>query len=154
MNHMKAFSIKFIVSLVLLSIVLGLFYNVSFGDIFIITLLLGVISYSLGDMVLLPRTNNTIATMADFGLAFLVIWLFGDALGYGANIFIAALIAAVGVALFEFFFHKYVAKFRENNLRKLGNLRYQTEASEELTPSELKKLNPTELKNRNKDLID
>lgn len=146
MNHLKAFTIKFIVSLILLYIVLGLFYAISFSNIFVITLLLVVASYSLGDMVILPRTNNIVATISDFVLTYLVVWLFGDILwllgdNIGAGIFTAALITSVGVALFEFFFHMYVSKIRESHVQRVEYFRYQTEASEELTPSELKNQN-------------
>ncbi|MDI5787860.1 DUF2512 family protein [Bacillus licheniformis] len=39
------------------------------------TLFLGVISYLVGDLLLLPRTNNTTATMGDFGLSLVLIWV-------------------------------------------------------------------------------
>ena len=150
MKHMKALAIKFISSLVLLSIILGLFYDMSFGNIFLITLVLGVVSYVIGDLFILPRTNNIIATLADLGLAFLVIRFMGDALAYGDNgdMFKMSLIAAIGVALFEYAFHKYVANrvLNENQSREnqQTKLRYQTEASEELTPKN------TDFRNQNK----
>jgi Protein of unknown function (DUF2512) len=140
MKHIKPLAIKFISSLVLLSVILGLFFDMSFGNIFLITLVLGVVSYVIGDLFILPRTNNIIATLADLGLAFLVIRFMGDALAYGDNgdMFRMSLIAAIGVALFEYAFHKYVANrvLNENQSREnqKTTLRYQTEASEELTP--------------------
>ena len=140
MKHIKPLAIKFISSLVLLSIILGLFFDMSFGNIFLITLVLGVVSYVIGDLFILRRTNNIIATLADLGLAFLVIRFMGDALANGDNgdMFTMSLIAAIGVALFEYAFHKYVANrvLNENQSREnqQTKLRYQTEASEELTP--------------------
>ena len=140
MKHIKPLAIKFISSLVLLSIILGLFFDMSFGNIFLITLVLGVVSYVIGDLFILRRTNNIIATLADLGLAFLVIRFMGDALANGDNgdMFTMSLIAAIGVALFEYAFHKYVANrvLNENQSRENQKtiLRYQTEASEELTP--------------------
>ncbi|MDQ1002327.1 uncharacterized BrkB/YihY/UPF0761 family membrane protein [Neobacillus niacini] len=137
MKHVKAMAIKFVSSLVLLSLILGLLYDMSFGNIFLITLVLGVAAYLIGDLLILPRTNNTVATIADFGLAFLIIWLMSRSLTYGDNHFSMSLIAAIGVALFEYMFHKYVAN---NVLKDQGGqqqtrqLQYQTEASEELTP--------------------
>ncbi len=137
MKHVKAMAIKFVSSLVLLSLILGLLYDMSFGNIFLITLVLGVAAYLIGDLLILPRTNNTIATIADFGLAFLIIWLMSESLTYGDNHFSMSLIAALGVALFEYMFHKYVAN---NVIKDKGGqqqtrqLQYQTEASEELTP--------------------
>jgi len=99
-----------------------------------------VVSYVIGDLFILRRTNNIIATLADLGLAFLVIRFMGDALANGDNgdMFTMSLIAAIGVALFEYAFHKYVANrvLNENQSREnqKTTLRYQTEASEELTP--------------------
>jgi hypothetical protein len=137
MKHTKAMAIKFISNLVLLSIILGLFYDMAFRNILLITLVLGVAAYVIGDLLILPRTNNTVATIADFGLAFLIIWLMSENLTYGDNHFSMSLIAALGVALFEYMFHKYLA----NNVlpdrgqrQQTGQLQYQTEASEELTP--------------------
>jgi Protein of unknown function (DUF2512) len=137
MKHIKAIAIKFVSSLVLLSIILGLFFDMAFSNIFLITLVLGVAAYLIGDLLILPRTNNTVATIADFGLAFLIIWLMSENLTYGDNHFSMSLIAALGVALFEYMFHKYVA----NNVfpdkggqQQSRQLQYQTEASEELTP--------------------
>jgi hypothetical protein len=139
MNHLKALAIKFIVSLVLLYMILGMFYDMSFGNVFLITLVLGVASYVIGDLFILPRTNNTVATLADFGLAFMLIWLMGESLTYGDSLFTASLISAAGVALFEYFFHKYMSNSvitrTENDQHRTGNLQYQTEASEELTPN-------------------
>ena len=150
MKHMKPFTIKFISSLVLLSIILGLFYDMSFGNIFLITLVLGVVAYLIGDLFILPRTNNIIATLADFGLAFLVIRFMSDILARGndGDMFTMSLIAAIGVALFEYAFHKYVANrvLNENQSREnqQTKLRYQTEASEELTPKNIDARNQNE----------
>jgi Protein of unknown function (DUF2512) len=143
MKHIKPLVIKFISSLVLLSIILGLFFGMSFGNVFLITLVLGVVAYVLGDLLILPRTSNIIATFADFGLAFLVIRFMSDILANGdaGDMFTMSLIAAIGVALFEYVFHKYVANrvLNENKAREdqQTKLRYQTEVSEELTPKNI-----------------
>jgi uncharacterized BrkB/YihY/UPF0761 family membrane protein len=137
MRHLTAMAIKFISSLVLLYVILGLFFGMSFTNVFLITLALGIISYILGDMMILPRTSNTLATLADFGLAFLLIWIMSQNLTDGDNTFWPSLIAALGVTLFEYFFHKYINKNvvnADSNGQQSGNLQYQTEASEELAP--------------------
>lgn len=137
MKHVKALAIKFISSFILLYIILGIFNGMSFGNVFLITAVLGIASYIIGDMLILPRTNNTIATIADFGLAFMIIWLMSENLTVGDGMFAESLIASLGVSLFEYFFHRYlynnvINTHEENRLQ--GNLQYQTEASEELTP--------------------
>jgi len=139
MKHLKALAIKFISSLVLLYVILGLFYGMEFGNVFLISLVLGIVSYLIGDLLILPRTNNTVATLADFGLALFFIWFMSENFTRGDNLFTVSLLAALAVTLFEYFFHKYVSRnvTKEDNQERLNsstNLRFQTEASEELSP--------------------
>ncbi|MCJ7843143.1 YndM family protein [Lederbergia sp. NSJ-179] len=137
MDHLKAIAIKFIASLALLYVVLGLMYGMAFGNVLLITVTLGVISYLIGDLLILPRTNNSVATAADFGLSLIVIWMMSDALTIG-RVFTMSLIAAVGITIVEYFFHKYMAnevleETKANPSPTPRNAQYQTEASEELS---------------------
>lgn len=137
MDHLKAITIKFLASLALLYMILGMLYGMSFGNVFLITLTLGVVSYLIGDLLILPRTNNSIATAADFGLSLFVIWIMSMALTTGGNLFMMSLIAAVGTTIFEYFFHKLMATevIGEEETQahpSPRNMQYQTEASEEL----------------------
>jgi len=139
MKHVKALGVKFVSSLILLYVILGLFYDMSFSNVFLISLVLSISAYLIGDLFILSRTNNTIATIADMGLAFAIIWVMGSNLTYGNSLFFPSLISAIGLGVFEYFFHKYVynhvIKYEEKSEKiHTGNLRYQTEASEELTP--------------------
>ena len=139
LRHVKALIIKFIASFALLYIVLAVLYDMSFGTVFLITLVVGVSSYLLGDMLILSKSNNIVATIADVGLSFFFIYYIGSVLTYDGNLFYPSLISAIGIGLFEFFFHKYVYTHvihNENVSEDIStrNLRFQTEASEELTP--------------------
>jgi hypothetical protein len=148
MKHMKNLAIKFISILAVLFIILGIFYDMSFGNVLWISVVLTLVSYLIGDLLIFRRTNNTMATISDFAIAFLVIWLMGENLTYGDSLIMPALIAAAGIALFETFFHKYVARQIQDGDKQQNssrNLRYQTEASSELTPRN------TEFSNRNSD---
>ncbi|KOP83009.1 YndM family protein [Cytobacillus solani] len=149
MKHVIAFAVKGIASLVLLYLILGMMFGMSFGNVLFITLVLGMVAYIIGDMLILPRTNNLVASVADFGLALMVIWLMSSVLPNGGNLFSMSLISSLGVALFEFFYHKYISNNVINNSQTSqnysGNLRFQTEASEELTPKR------AEIKNRKED---
>lgn len=141
MDHLKAITIKFLASLALLYMILGMFYGMSFGNVFLITLTLGIVSYIIGDLLILPRTNNSIATAADFGLSLFIIWIMSMALTTGANFFTMSLLAAAGVTVFEYFFHRLMASEvigeEENRLNTPPrNIQYQTEASEELNDVE------------------
>jgi hypothetical protein len=141
MKHLWALVIKFIACFALLFVILGIGFDVSFQNVLLISVILGAVSYVLGDLFILPRTNNTIATIADIGLSFVVIWFILDSFSdNGTRIFWASLISSAGVGLFEYFFHKYmdtsVLNKNEPAERKGNNaLQYQTEASEEVTPN-------------------
>lgn len=137
MSHFKALTIKAFFSLALLYLFLGLLFRMSFGNILFITLVLGVVSYVLGDLFILPKTNNLVAALVDFGLAFLIISMMSSALTTGYNILTMSFVASFGVAIFEFIFHKRVANQVVNEQRKdteARNLQYRTEASDELVP--------------------
>lgn len=141
MKHLTAMAIKFVSTLVLLYVILGLFFGMSFINVFLITLVLGVISYLLGDMLILPKTNNTIATIADFGLVFPLLWLMTLNMTYGVRTFGVSLIAAIGLTLFEVFFHQYLKRnivdSDDNvkiNRRSLPQLQYSAENAEEFIP--------------------
>lgn len=112
-------------------------FGMSFGNVFFISLVLSLASYIIGDLIVLPRTNNTFATAADFGLAFLVIWFMVENVTYGSTVVIS-LLAAAGVSLFEVFFHRFLAKNRTDTRevvsQQRNSLQFQTETAEEFTP--------------------
>ncbi|MED3623937.1 YndM family protein [Neobacillus thermocopriae] len=135
MQHGVRLVVKFVACLVVLGIILGMFYDFSFGDVVLISAVLGLLSYFLGDLLLLRRSNNFIASAADFGLTFLVVWFMGRAITIEDDLFSASLISAVAVTAFEYFFHRFLV--HESDDRKTirtNRTQFQTEASEELTP--------------------
>lgn len=141
MKHLTAMTIKFVSTLVLLYVILGLFYGMSFINVFLITLVLGVMSYLVGDMLILPKTNTIIATIADFGLAFPLLWLLTLNMTYGVRTFGISLIAAIGLTIFEAFFHLYLKNTIIDshdkvkiNRRSLPQLQYSAENAEEFMP--------------------
>ncbi|TGB03801.1 YndM family protein [Halobacillus salinus] len=142
MSHIKLFALKFIVSLVILGIILGAGFDVSFGNVFLISLTFAVVSYVVGDLLILKNTGNSGATVSDFVLSFVVIYFMTDALTVGDDVFTATLISTISLTIFEYFFHQSVARSldqeKEENHREQKNVRptpeLQTEASEELYP--------------------
>ncbi|WP_163971065.1 YndM family protein [Oceanobacillus halotolerans] len=138
MKHIKALLIKFAASLALLYVILGLMYEMTFGEVFILSAVLGIAAYLIGDMFILPRTNNAIATIADFGLALMIIYLFADGMTVADNAFTASLFAALGVGLFELFFHRYLANQvlpdheDKDNRERTADLQFQTEIADEM----------------------
>ncbi|MBS4190826.1 YndM family protein [Bacillus sp. FJAT-49705] len=146
MKHVKALAIKFISCFVLLYIILGVYYGMTFWGVFFISFGLVFVSYTIGDLLILPRTYNFVATLADFVMSIFIIWLMIYSLTFANNLFMRSLIASVGIAIFEFFFHKYMTNQVINNtqISTINPLKvqFQTEASEELTPNQtdLKKM--------------
>lgn len=138
MKHVKALTIKLVSIFIILWAILGGIYGLSTGDILLITIVFGLIEYIVGDLILLRYTNNTIGTIGDFGLALIIMWFMARNMTTIDNLFTAVLIASIGVAIFEYFFHKYVYRnvynhIDNNQMKSPGSLLYQAEVSEELT---------------------
>ena len=144
MSHIKLFALKFVATLLVLGIVLGAGFDVAFGNVFLITLVLTVASYLIVDLMVLSKSSNAGATGADFIISFAVIYLMTDALTVGDDVFAATAISTISLAIFEYFFHQSVARSldqekaeshsEEKKTNPTGQL--QTESSEELFPYE------------------
>ncbi|HWO74933.1 MAG TPA: YndM family protein [Bacillus sp. (in: firmicutes)] len=143
MGNLRGLGIKFLLILAVLWLVLTVMFRMTFGNVFWISVVLTLISYYVGDRGILPRTNNTIASIADFGLAFLTIWAMAvmlvDVPDY--PYVTASLIAAAAVTIGEIFFHRYMAYADKdtadrNNGRTTPALRenYAMETAEEFEP--------------------
>ncbi|WP_394218488.1 YndM family protein [Halobacillus trueperi] len=140
MEHLKLFAMEFIFTLAILFVLLGAGFDVSFGNIFLICLVLSLVGYAVGDRIILDRTKNTTATLIDVVLIFGFVYFMTDALTIGDGVLIASILSALSLALFEYFFHQSVVRTMEENetdseaFAPGGELR--TEVSEELTPYE------------------
>lgn len=119
MKHLKALIIKFVMSAVVLGIVLTGIYNYNFSESMLISLVLTVVAYALGDLLVYRnaaddsdyKKRNTVATISDLILSFLVIWIMGASLlGNTSTIIQGSIISAIVIALGEWFFHKYLDK--------------------------------------------
>ncbi|MGD7023733.1 YndM family protein [Rossellomorea vietnamensis] len=114
MEHLKALAIKFVMVAVVLGIILTGIYGVPVSDMLIVSVILTLGAYVLGDLLVFKRLNgeqkkrNVIATMADAGLAFVLLWFLGTAMFPDHNVIMASLISAIVIAAGEWFFHKYL----------------------------------------------
>jgi len=121
LEHVKALFIKFVMIAVVLGIVLTGIYDVEFGDTMLISVVLTVVAYILGDLLLFRKAGddhernadhakrNMVATVSDAILTFLVVWLMGKALfANDSDLLQAAVLSAIIVAAGEWFFHKYL----------------------------------------------
>ncbi|WP_302847086.1 DUF2512 family protein [Alteribacillus bidgolensis] len=95
------------VAVVLLIIFSGI-STYSIWNTIILSLLVIAVSYIAGDLFILKMTNNTIATLSDFGVVLLMVWLAAIPV-FGAGVpFGLAFISAVIIASGEWGFHKYM----------------------------------------------
>lgn len=143
MKYINAFIIKFVMTLFVLYIFLGLFNNVSFIHILLLGLIISILGFLLGDLVILPAFENWGATISDFFLVVILVRL------YGAMFFTQHLpsLAVVGMmalilSLGEFFFHIYIDYNILNKTKRvkpeneIGVGDYQTEFTEEFKPDD------------------
>ncbi len=121
MDHVKAILIKFVMITIVLGIILTGIYDGEFEDTLLISVVLTIVAYIIGDLFIFRKAGddrdrnsdhikrNTIATLSDAVLAFLVIWLMGRELfTNNSDVLIASLISAIVIAAGEWFFHKYL----------------------------------------------
>ncbi|PLR89781.1 YndM family protein [Bacillus sp. T33-2] len=139
MRHVFAFAIKFMATLTILGIILGLFNNFAFTDVLILTVIITGLSYVIADLLVLRRTNNLTASLIDFTIVFFVVWILSDNLEHVVNLFTVSLVSAAGVTMFEYFYHRIVPNTAERTQADAGtrnqNIRDTlTEVAEELRP--------------------
>lgn len=111
MKHLKGLSIKFIFTAIVVYSIFGIFYDASLWRLFWMSILVTGVSYIIGDLVILPKFGNLIASIADFGLAFLSFWVLGNLLiDLTISVVSAALFASVFMAVTEGLFHMYMTE--------------------------------------------
>lgn len=135
MAHIKLLSIKYAATLILLYLVLGIAYGISISQIIFVSLI-SLLIYYVGDIIILGRTNNFIATMFDLVANFVLIFSMLGLIKFGGDQLTAAFISTIVLSFYEIFFHFYVVD--ELNLRQdnifTSSYDYLTEFSSEFDP--------------------
>ncbi|MCM3722864.1 MULTISPECIES: DUF2512 family protein [Solibacillus] len=117
MNHLKALVIKFVMIAAVLGIILAGFFDFAFSDTLVISLVLTLLAYVVGDLGIFQNAGthaeqdkrNIIATLSDVLLAAIVIYFMAQSYSENNdNIVAAAIVSAVVIGLGEWFFHKYI----------------------------------------------
>ncbi|WP_069998683.1 DUF2512 family protein [Cellulosilyticum sp. I15G10I2] len=108
MKHVYALLIKFAVIAIVLELVLGFLTNLNFMAILYVALTTTLVAYVIGDLLVLPISNNTVATLVDAGLAVFIIYMYNYVWVDSVITFTSAVIAGAIVGIAEWFFHKYV----------------------------------------------
>lgn len=138
MKHFKVLLLKFLLLTVILWLILGVVYDVSFTNIIITSLVLTITSFIIGDLYALPKIGNIGASMVDFTIAVASIFIIGTFLyDEGIPLASASVLAAIGIALSEILVHWYIKKqFVTKNTEIPGyyERELQTEFADETSP--------------------
>lgn len=110
MKHIYALLIKIVMVTIVLTIVLGMLTYLSYSEIFVVSAVVTIAAYIIGDLMILPVSNNTVATICDIVLAAVTIFIFNYVWPNRSISFWDATIAAIVLGIGEWFFHKYVAR--------------------------------------------
>lgn len=110
MKHLWALLIKFSAIGTILFSIYGIF-DVRLSVLFIMTVIITVAAYVLGDLAILSKLGNSAAIIGDLFLTFLLLWgmsfLFLDTT---FNRVMAATISATSITAVEVLFHVYVKR--------------------------------------------
>ena len=110
MKHVYAFIIKYLMVAVVLEVLMYLLTDLSFREILVVSLAVTLVSYLIGDLLILAVSNNFVATLSDMVLAILTIYVFNFVTNFGTVNFIDALVCAVVLAVVEWIFHRYMER--------------------------------------------
>ncbi|CAG9608764.1 YndM family protein [Pseudoneobacillus rhizosphaerae] len=80
MRHISILLLKFITCLIAFAVGLDLFFDATIVDIISFSLLVTIVSYAIGDRIILPRLGNSNALAIDFFLNYTMVWIFGSVL--------------------------------------------------------------------------
>lgn len=119
-DHLKAVGIKTLALVIFSAILTPMFTDLPASYGILLGIVISIVAYVLGDLVILPASNNTVATVSDIIVAALLYWsgirlLGGRGLSAGELVFFGVL---VGVS--EWFLHKYISRFVLSGKRNTG----------------------------------
>jgi hypothetical protein len=106
---MLKFLLKWIVNGAVVALLLIYYADVPFIEAAITATAITIIAYAVGDQIILRASNNAIATIADFGLGFFILWAASDAMSWDITIGEILMISVV-LAIAEWVVHRYILK--------------------------------------------
>ncbi|KWU61050.1 hypothetical protein AWW70_16810 [Bacillus mycoides] len=113
MKHIVALLIKYTAISAVLLMILGIFQGISIPRILFVSLVITGGSYLIGDLFILPKYGNMVATIADLGLSFVGIWALANLIAdinLTRNLEASAFFSAFLIGMAEIFFHIYMKK--------------------------------------------
>jgi hypothetical protein len=140
MKQITVLLIKFVTCVIAFTVGLDLFFDATIVDILSFSLFITIVSYVIGDVIVLRQLGKRAATAIDFLLTYLSVWVFGSILldnyiqiGWG-SIISAIIITTVEVFVHSFLNEPVTAKQKTKRERNSGlnpTLAYGTEFAEE-----------------------
>ncbi|PYZ97487.1 hypothetical protein CR205_02505 [Alteribacter lacisalsi] len=109
-HHLTALAIKFVITGFVLILIFPVFYSESMWGTIVLTAIITVGSYVLGDLALLRISSNLATCIFDFAFVTGVLMVIGPVF-YGFTSIWVAMLAATLVITGEFVIHKYVQRF-------------------------------------------
>ncbi|RAN89058.1 hypothetical protein B5P41_14825 [Bacillus sp. SRB_28] len=153
MKHIVALLIEYTAISAVLLMILGIFQGISIPRILFISLIITGASYLIGDLFILSKYGNMVATIADLGLSFVGIWALTYLLAdidltrnIGASTFFASLLISVAELFFHIYMKKVVLHEDEDSREStnIGHDKYAMEISDEYVDySRIKRGNPS-----------
>lgn len=135
--------IKLISNLIIFTIAFDLFFESGVTEIWSFSILVTIVSYYIGDKIILPRVGNRAATVIDYFMVYAIVWIFGGILLHSyEQIAWGSIIAASLVGISEVFVHLFLLgrysqlKVTENkkHIPRSPKLAFGTEFAEETDP--------------------
>lgn len=134
MDHLKVIGLKFATIYMTVLALFGMFDETSLFDVFMISIITTIVSYLIGDLLVLRFAGNIKATIADFGLGFVLLIVSAYVfVGYTIPLITVSLLGAFFITCVEPFLHGYMVNKIEPAVRhdnRTKNL-LQTEFAEE-----------------------
>ena len=105
---MLSFISKFVLNSLIVIPFLYLFSEATLNEAILAAAALSIVAYFVGDQLILRRTNNLIATIADVGLTYFFLWVVGDSMNWNLT-FIELLSVSLAIGAVEYMFHLFIA---------------------------------------------
>lgn len=109
MKQLTILLIKFITCVIAFTIGLDLFFDATIVDILSFSLFITIVSYVIGDTIILRQLGKQAATAVDFLLVYLSVWIFGSIfLDNYVQIGWGSIISALIITIAEIFVHSFL----------------------------------------------
>jgi hypothetical protein len=110
---MNLFIRKIIMNGIVVVPLLMWFSEASFWNSVVTALILSVVAYFVGDQIILRMSNNTIAVIADVGLAFVYLWAVAYMMDWALSLG-EIFIISLALGLVEIIFHRQLGEADNN----------------------------------------